>query len=511
MNRRNFLKSVAGCGVASIATPAVSIFAREAMGLSYFRLHPFIEAHPEAVFIRKTRVPAKGDSEAKRQETLALAQRIFTASAGPGNPLTGKFAIKPNLTSAKGSGLTHAIVTDPYVVEGFVEGLKKATVPAENIYLREGLSVKQPGTGFIELAGRHQVHYEDDDSRTPTTKECPEGVVFRRTKYLGPFNYPDSYLINIAKMKTHSMGLTLCTKNLQGTNAPPYIRFCGGIQQVIANDFQPDAQKHVEDIFEKHLRGGLPRWNTEKGLWMEMWIQRTLDHYSLIRPSIGLNVIEGIYSQNGDGFDGGPGADGLPEIFMTNMLVFGKDAFRVDIIGHWLGGHEPGNFGLFHIARERGISTALNPRNIPVYLWEDDGPKLSPLESLTRTPLQTPYLQIAGEPRFHMCNEPFAYAPEPVSPAIAGGPRPGFEVLGQSRSGSGDSSLIFEYRVPADGVASLEVFNAFGDRVAVLARDRIGRGAHMAAWDTRRVPSGIYFCRLRASGIEQVRPLTVAG
>ena len=71
-----------------------------------------------------------------------------------------------------------------------------------------------------------------------------------------------------------------------------------------------------------------------------------------------------------------PEQGGVPEIFMTNVLIFGKDAFRVDIIGHWLGGHEPGNFGLFHIGKERGVSTALNPHNIPIYRWEDAGPKL---------------------------------------------------------------------------------------------------------------------------------------
>ena len=197
--------------------------------------------------------------------------------------------------------------------------------------------VEQPTTGYAEMARRTGVHYGDDHSRTPTTKECPDGVVFRRTKYLGPFAYPGAFLINVAKHKTHSMGLTLCVKNLQGTNVPPYIRFCGGLNPALAADFQPDAQGHVDALYEKHLKAGLPRWETAKGPWMEMWAQRTIDHYALIQPSVGLHVIEGIYAQNGDGFDGGPGTSGLPEVFMTNVLVFGRDAFRVDIVGHWLG------------------------------------------------------------------------------------------------------------------------------------------------------------------------------
>jgi hypothetical protein len=152
---------------------------------------------------------------------------------------------------------------------------------------------------------------------------------------------------------------------------------------------------------------------------MEMWVHRTIDSYSLIRSSILLNIIEGVYAQNGDGFSRGPGPNGVPEIFMTNVLIFGKDAFRVDIIGHWLGGHEPGNFGLFHLAKERGVSTALNPHNIPVYRWEDSGPKLAPLDQFARTPLTTPYLAKQGEPRFHLCNEPFAYPAEPVSASLS--------------------------------------------------------------------------------------------
>ena len=105
---------------------------------------------------------------------------------------------------------------------------------------------------------------------------------------------------------------------------------------------------------------------------MEMWAQRTLDNLAVVGPAVGLHVIEGISGQNGDAFTGGPGPGGTAEVFLTNLVLFGKDPFRLDILGHWLGGHEPGNFGLFHLARERGLSTALNPRNIPIYLWEDE-------------------------------------------------------------------------------------------------------------------------------------------
>jgi uncharacterized protein (DUF362 family) len=509
VDRRAFLKGIAGCGVASLAGTTATLFAREFAAPAYFGLHPFIEAHPEAVFIRRTNVASKNDSDGKRRESFTLAKQIFSLRDNSGIPLTHKIAIKPNLTSAVGTGTAYAINTDPHVVEGLIEGMKQAGIAAERIYARDGLQVNQPGIGYSEMAQRTGTHYSDSDSRTPTLKECPNGVVFKRTKFLGPFNCGDSYLINISKFKTHSMGLTLCVKNLQGTNIPPYIRFCGGIQNSIAQDFQPDAQLHVDDLQAKHRQAGFPRWETEKAGWMEMWAQRTIDSYTLIKPSVGLNIIEGVYAQNGNGFERGPGPSLTPEIFMTSVLIFGKDAFRVDIIGHWLAGHEPGNFGLFHIGKERAVSTALNPRNIPIYVWEDSGPRLTPLDRLTRTPLKTPYLTKQGEPEYHLCNEPFIYPAEPTAACLSGKDTPGLRVLGQNRPRSGRSSLVIEYNLPSEGYASLDLYNAAGDRVGALAQGRIGRGVHMASWDTHQTASGIYYCRLRTSGLDQVKALTL--
>jgi uncharacterized protein (DUF362 family) len=510
VSRRAFFSQLAGFGFATAAAPDRSLCAQAATGgRSVVGLHPFVEAHPEAVFIRRTSVASKTDAEGIRREALALAREVLTLRPAPALLTAQKIAIKPNLTSTKKTGLTHAIVTDPFVVEGLIDGLKGLGVDPAAIYIREGLQVEQPTTGYPEMARRAGVHYGDDDSRTPTTLECPDGVVFRRTKYLGPFAYPGSFLINVAKHKTHSMGLTLSVKNLQGTNVPPYIRFCGGLNPALAADFQPDAKEHVDRLYEQHARAGLPRWETERGPWMEMWAQRTIDHYTLIRPSLGLNLIEGIYAQNGDGFDGGPGPDGLPEVFTTNVLVFGKDAFSVDIVGHWLGGHEPGNFGLFHLAKERGVSAALNPKNIPVYEWVDGGPRLASLESFARVPLATPYLAKPGEARFHLCNEPFAYAPETPSACLTGGQRPSLRALGLVRPASGRSSLAAEYGLPVAGAAMLELLDARGERVSVLAQGRTGRGVHMGSWNAEAAPPGTYWFRLRADGTDLLQRTTL--
>jgi uncharacterized protein (DUF362 family) len=514
MSRRRFFRHLGGFGLTAVAAPDRWSFASApsvpAGRASPLRLHPFIEAHPEAVFIRRTAVPAKTDAQAIRREALAFARQVFALERGPGVAGPPTVALKPNLTSTKKTGLTHAIITDTYAVEGLVDGLKELGVEAGSIFVREGLQVEQPTTGYPELARRAGIHYGDDVARTPTTLECPGGVVFRRTKYLGPFAYDGTFLINVAKHKTHSMGLTLAVKNLQGTNVPPYIRFCGGLNPNLAADFQADAQAHVDALFEKHLKAGLPRWETAKGAWMEMWAQRTIDHYSLIQPRVALHVIEGIYAQNGDAFDGGPGPSGLPEVFMTNVLIFGKDAFRLDIVGHWLGGHEPGNFGLFHLARERGVSTALDPANIPVYEWNDDGPKLTPLARFERTPLLTPYLEKPGEARFHMVNEPYAYAPEAKAACLSGGDRPRLRALGRVRSTNGRASLVAEYGLPTDGPISLEVFDSWGQRVGVIAQGRLARGVHAGAWNPGALPPGEYWFRLQAGGEDVLSRAVVA-
>jgi uncharacterized protein (DUF362 family) len=505
MDRRTFLGTMAGCGAARLLETAA--FAREIDTPSYFGLHPFIEAHPEAVFIYKTAVTSKNDADAKKDEGSALARQIFTLRNTPGIPLTHKLAIKPNLTATSGTGLTHAIVTDPFVVEGFIERMKQLGTASRNIFVREALFLDQAGIGYSEMCGRTDVHYTDDASREPTTRQCPNGFVFKRTKFLGPYLYPDTYLINISKFKTHSMGLTLCIKNLQGTNIKPYIQFCHGLQDEIRQDFQPNAQRHIDDLYAQHKQAGIPRWDLPHARSMEMWAHRTIDSYSLLKPTVGLNIIEGVYAQNGNAFTRGPGPEGKPEIFLTNMFIFGKDAFRVDIIGHYLAGHEPGNFGLFHIGKERGVSTALNPRNIPIYRWGYSGPQLEPLDHFARTPLSTPYLTRPGEAAYHLCNEPFTYAPEPVAEHPSGDHRPRIQVLGPWRPRSTSCSLVIEYRLPADGYAAVELHRGHRERVRILDEGWRRRGVHVTTWNPGQAASGVYWCRLRANGVDQAEAI----
>jgi uncharacterized protein (DUF362 family) len=528
------------------ATPAPAATSSQGAALAYFGLHPFIEAHPEAVFIKRTQVAAKTDAAAKKAAGMELAKEVLTLSDKPGIPLTHQIAIKPNLTCTSGFGSTEGgmgIITDRFFMEGLIEGMKGLGFPAENMAMREGnwmgegyCSSEYQVTGYNEVAERTGVHVLDfptgrkiyeltlnalQEGTEVVWKDCPGGVVFKRIGYVAPFNHPESWLLDVAKFKAHGMGMTLTVKNLQGMCISPYVRFCEGVENTlkhpahIRQDFQPDLEEHVARLHKEHLEAGVPRWDRpgrdwNSGYGMEMWAQRTCDSHSVTRP--GLCIIEGIYGRNGDAFMKGPGPKGEAEDFMTNVLIFGKNPFRVDIIGNWLAGHEPGNFGLFHIARERGLVDVLNPVEVPVYLWEGGTPKLTPLASFERVPLKTYYLQrnygAQSEPLYHLVDEPFDYARlGAAKSAKAEGSR--VRILGQMHPGSRDATTVIEYCLVRDAQARLEVCDARGQVIDVLADGPQAQGVHAASWNTAGRASGIYTLRLRAEGREEAREIAI--
>lgn len=88
IDRRKFLKSVAA-GTAAFAVRPDQLFGRSTQsGSAYFGIHPTIEANPDAVFILRTAVDVKTNSEAKKQVGAFFGSSVFQPMTAPGFPMT---------------------------------------------------------------------------------------------------------------------------------------------------------------------------------------------------------------------------------------------------------------------------------------------------------------------------------------------------------------------------------------------------------------------------------------
>jgi uncharacterized protein (DUF362 family) len=516
MKRRQFLKVSAATGAAGML-PYSKLRAGTENASNYFSVHPFIDANPDAVFIMRTDASSKYDTAGKKQAGEAFGASVFslTDDASNGFPLSHNIVLKPNLTS-RGEWQTGytvertmGVVTDSLFVEGMIESMKSQLgLPGSQFYIREvNGSENIADGGYGDLAQRTGADVKTISTQVNNLspdkvvwKQAPDGVWFDQIPYLWPVNSPDSVLLNIAKLKSHGMGMTLTAKNLQGTIAAKYQQHCTAHNRDMSIDYnhvRPNAKSYILDNYNRHLADGIPRWDRPGqtgGLWQETWGTRCIDNNSTTKPA--LHIIEGIYGHDGN-FVQGP-HDGLAADFMTNVLIFGKNPYHVDIIGTWLAGHEPGNFGLFHMALERGLSTLLNPKDIPVFEWFNDGSATETLlDTFERTPLKTYYLQRdydgQNEDYWHLVDEAYEYsatnvaAKNPVTPS-------NFEVQ-QNYPNPFNGGTSIEYILPKAGHVQVEIYNAGGQRVEILKRGLQSQGRHNISWRPQNMPTGVYMYR----------------
>jgi uncharacterized protein (DUF362 family) len=386
---------------------------------SQFAVHPFVEAHPKAVFIKRTNVASKTDNPAKLREGLSFVRDVLMPVDQAGVPVGNRIILKPNFTSVRnkrpdvenlGTG------TDSQFYEGIVMGLKELGVKKMSFLEANGFNTWNY-RGLIDINERHGVDMNEPerrernfrDSYEMTWTKVHDPVVYKRIPHFAPVNESGTWLLNIAKWKSHGMCMTLATKNLQGLVVKPFVRFCPGWRMVtgvpafMKQDIHTEVETRVKRYFENHRQLGYARYDSKADLSpmnQEIWAHKTCDNYQTLNP--GLNIIEGIYGRDGDGF--GVGNDHL-----TNLVMFGKDRLTLDLIGMYLGGHEPGNVNLFRIAKERGLMSSFNPWDVEVYEWVNGSPVPRKLSQLKRTPLNTYYLQKDGEPKYHLVNERFDY------------------------------------------------------------------------------------------------------
>jgi hypothetical protein len=528
-SRRDFLKTAAAAGNLLLLDARKA--RGETLGTVYFGLNEFVENHPDAVFVLRTNVDAKTNASAIKDVGHNLGKTLFAGKPGPEGafPTTANVAIKPNITSWSWDKppieQTMGIQTDPYFVEGVINSLTDLAVPAGNVFIRDAnfVTTQTDGKWYTDLATRSGINLASLPpvggglaAEDVLWLDVPNGVWYNKIPYLWPFNSAGSCLINIAKLKSHGMGMTLCSKNIQGINARPYVAHCTAwgtdMAGVSLNDVQSNAFSTIQSNYNRH-KGSIPRWKTldgdaggksAGGLWMETHTARCLDNNSVTQPV--LNIIEGVYGREGP-FVTGPSSEGYGVDIMTNVVVFGKNARHVDIIGVYLAGHEPGDFGLFHIACERGLSHFLNPHDVPLYEWKLDGTAtLTTLANFQRTPIRTPYLPQPGEDAYHMVDQPFDYSATSVAekqhPDI-----PDAVAISQNFPNPFNPSTSIQYHIPSAGRVRLEVFDVRGEVVDVLVDGFQPAGDHLVVWRSDRRASGTYFYRLLFGGMSKTRPM----
>ncbi len=527
VSRRDFIKASA------LAGGAVFLNIHKSWGRSstseFFALNDFIQTHPDAVFILRTSVDEKTDTSALLDVGQKLGSTLFVSTPDPSDafPVTTQIILKPNITAWAWDippiEQTMGIQTDPYFVEGMINSLTNLGAADQNLFIREANydSSRADGKWYSDLAVRTGIDLKvfDTVDKLPAADvqwvDVPNGVWYNKIPYLSPVNAPGSCLVNVAKFKSHSMGMTLCSKNIQGTNARPYVAHCTAWGTAMAgvdpSHVVPDAFTTIKSNYDRHVAAGIPRWDlpgeASGGLWMETHTARCLDNNSVLQPVI--NIIEGVYGREGPFVSGPADNNGYGRDIMTNVVIFGKNARHVDIIGTYLAGHEPGNFGLFHIAVERGLSKYLDPNTIPLYEWKLDGSAtLTPLQNFPRTPIRTLYLQKAGEAQYHMVNEPYNYTGSTFV-ASAKPDKPDVFHISQNFPNPFNPSTSIQYYIPKSGNVRLEIFDIRGSLVEVLVDNYALAGDHVAVWNSQKRASGTYFYRLLYEGISQTKPMVL--
>ena len=70
-------------------------------------------------------------------------------------------------------------------------------------------------------------------------------------------------------------------------------------------------------------------------------------------------------------------------------------------------------------------------------------------------------------------------------------------------------TTVLSFDMPKDGYASLKIFNAIGQEVAVIIDGNIKAGSYQKVFNAAELPSGIYFYRFTADGFSDVRKMSL--
>ncbi|MFN8687216.1 MAG: hypothetical protein ACK52Z_18945, partial [Acidobacteriota bacterium] len=143
---------------------------------SHFAVHPFIEAHPQAVFLKRTRIASKTDSAGKLRAGLELMREVLLPVEQPGIPVGHRVILKPNFTSVRnkrpdienwGTG------TDSQFYEGVVLGLKELGVRKMH-FLEANNFHTWNFRGLVDINERHGIEMNEPERRERNFRDSYE-------------------------------------------------------------------------------------------------------------------------------------------------------------------------------------------------------------------------------------------------------------------------------------------------------------------------------------------------
>jgi hypothetical protein len=70
-------------------------------------------------------------------------------------------------------------------------------------------------------------------------------------------------------------------------------------------------------------------------------------------------------------------------------------------------------------------------------------------------------------------------------------------------------STNISFNLPAKSFVSLKVYDLLGREVAALAAQTMSAGTHALQWNAGKMPSGVYFYRLKAGTFTQTKKLVL--
>jgi uncharacterized protein (DUF362 family)/Pyruvate/2-oxoacid:ferredoxin oxidoreductase delta subunit len=248
------------------------------------------------------------------QRVMAAVEQALELIGGLG-PVVKKdtrVLIKPNLLAAKGP--EEAVTTHPEVVAAVAEAVIKAGGDAVIGDSPGGMKLELEGlweaTGMREVSRRTGVPLVNIEAGGSYKKQRNG-----RTYYISKVALDADLIVNVAKLKTHSLVLfTGAVKNLYG--------------------LLPGFCKK-----ETHLIHPKP------GPFSEALV----DIFSFIMPQI--NIIDGIQGMDGDG----PAAGRTRQL---GMLLASRDAVAVDAVAGRLVGIDPGEISTCRLAADQGLGVS---------------------------------------------------------------------------------------------------------------------------------------------------------